>query len=328
MLDVTRRQFTLLGGAAAAWPLAAHAQQSAMPVVGYFSARSPESDVPMLAAFRKGLGEMGFAEDKNVAIEFRWGRGDYNNLAALADDLVQQQVAVIVTSGGEATAQAAKAATANIPIVFVVGDDPVQSGLVASFNRPGGNLTGTSNLLREIGAKQLGLLRELVPRAAAIAVLENPKELTAASQRADLQEAARVLGVQLVVIDVSVDDDIDAAFAGPIAQADALIVAAAPFFVTRADKIVALAARHRKPAMYHRREFSQVGGLVSYGASTSEAYRQLGMYTGRVLKGEKPADLPVQQSTKFELVINLKTAKALGLTIPPTLLARADEVIE
>jgi putative tryptophan/tyrosine transport system substrate-binding protein len=322
-----RRLIALLSGAAA-YPLTARAQQPALPVIGYFSARSPESDVPMLAAFRQSLGEMGFTEGKNVAIEFRWGRGEAHSLSALAEDLVRRRVTVIATSGGEGPALAAKAATTTIPVVFVVGDDPVQSGLVASFNRPGGNVTGITNLLRAIGAKQLGLLRELAPKAAVIAVLANPNELTAAAQIADLQEAARALGVKLVILNASSEGEIDAAFTGPIGQAGALLVAAAPFFVTRADKIVALAARHRVPAMYHRREFSQVGGLMSYGASTSEAYRQLGVYTGRVLKGERPADLPVQQSTRFELVINLKTAKTLGIEVPISMQLLADEVIE
>jgi len=324
-----RREFiTLLGGAAIAWPLAARAQQAAMPVIGFLSFRSPESDVPMLAAFHQGLGEMGFVEGKNVAVEFRWGRGDYGSMPRLAGDLVRRQVSVIVTMGGEDSALAAKAATTTIPIVFVVGADPVQSGLVASLNRPGGNLTGTTSLMRAIGGKQLGLLHELVPKAAVIAVLADQNELTAAWQIADLQEAAHALGVKLLVLNVSTDDDLDTAFGAPIRQAGAFLIATAPFFVTRADKIVALAARNGTPAMYPRREFSQAGGLASYGPSTSEAYRQLGIYAGRILKGEKPAELPVQQSTKFELVINLKTAKALGLEVPISMQLLADEVIE
>jgi len=323
-----RREFITLLGGAAAWPLAARAQQPTMPVIGYFGSRSPESDVPMLAAFRQGLAEIGFIEGQNVAIEFRWGRGDYGGMPQMAEDLVRRQVAVIVTSGREIPARAAKAATTTIPILFVVGNDPVQSGLIASFNRPGGNLTGVVNLLRVIGAKQLGFLRELAPKVTTIAVLTNPNEVTGASQVADLQEAARALGVKLLVVNASSDSDIDAAFAGPIQQAGALLIATAPFFLTRAEKIVALAARNGVPAMYHRREFPQAGGLVSYGTSTSETYRVLGTYAGRLLKGEKPADLPVQEPTKFELVINLKAAKAIGVEVPVSMQLLADEVIE
>jgi putative ABC transport system substrate-binding protein len=300
-----------------------------MPVIGYFSARSSESDVPMLAAFRQGLNETGYVEGKNVAIEFRWGDGEYDRMPTLAEDLVRRQVAIIVTSGGEISAQAAKAATATIPIVFNVGADPVRFGLVASLNRPGGNLTGVTSFVRVLGAKQIGLLRELVGTAIVIAFLVNPNEPTAESQISDVQAAAREVGQQLIILRAGTESEIDAAFVAIVQQrVGALLVGAGPFFLTREHKFVALAARHAVPAMYFRREFSEAGGLMSYGSNTAELYRQVGVYTGRILKGEKPADLPVQQPTKFELIINLKTAKALGITIPNTLIGRADEVIE
>jgi putative ABC transport system substrate-binding protein len=331
MLDPRRRQFlTLLGGAVAARPLAARAQQAALPVIGYVSMRSAESDVPMVAAFRHGLNETGYTEGKNVAIEFRWGGGQYDRLPALVEDLVRRQVAIIVTSGGEPAALAAKGATAKIPIVFNVGEDPVRFGLVASLNRPGGNITGVTSLLGVLGAKQLGLLRELLPKAATIGMLVNPNDPWAESQTSNTQAAAREVGQQLVVVSASTERDIDAAFAALVLQrrVGALLITNSPFFVTQADHLIALAARHALPTIYFRRELAVAGGLISYGSSTAELYGQMGIYAGKILNGAKPADLPVMQPTQFELVINLKTAKTLGLELPPTLLARADEVIE
>jgi len=325
-----RREFiTLLGGAAVAWPLAARAQQPAMPVIGYLSARSSESDVSMLAAFHQGLKETGYVVGKNVAIEFRWGDGQYDRLPALAEDLVRRNVAVIVTSGGEISALAAKAATTKIPIVFNVGEDPIRIGLIASLNRPGGNITGVTSLLGVLGTKQLGLLRDLVPKAALIAMLVNPNDTWGETQITNTEASARAIGQQLVVLRASTERDIDAAFVTLVQQrVGALLVAASPFFVVRADYLIALAARHALPAIYFRREIADAGGLMSYGTSTAELYGQIGAYAGKILNGANPADLPVMQATKFELVINLKTAKALGLTVPPMLLARADEVIE
>ena len=325
-----RREFiSLIGGTAAVWPFAARAQQVAMPVIGYFSARSAESDVPMLAAFRQGLNETGYVEGKNVTIEFRWGGGEYDRARKLAEELVRQQVSIIVTSGGELSAKAAIEATTTIPIVFNVGADPVETGLVASLNRPGGNATGVASLTRLLEAKQIGLMRELVPTATVIAYLSNPEEPTATSQIADAKAAAREVGQQLIVLNASSENEIDAAFTSLVRQhAGALFVGAGPFFLTRAPKLVGLAAHHAVPTMYVRREFPAVGGLISYGPSTAETYRQMGLYTGRILRGDRPADLPVLQPTKFEFVINLKTAKALGIVVQPTLLARADEVIE
>jgi len=325
-----RREFiTLLGGAAAAWPLTARAQQPAMPVIGYLSARTPETDLPLLAALRRGLNETGYVEGKNVAIEFRWGRGQYDRLAALAEDLVRRQVAVIVTGGGEPSALAAKAATATIPVVVNLGDDPVRSGLVASLNRPGGNITGVTSLLGALGPKQFGLLRELIPQGVLIAMLVDPSVPWAESITMSTQAAARSVGQEIVVLGASGQRDIDTAFATIVQRrAGALLVTSSPFFFTRADYLIALAARHALPTVYWRREIADAGGLMSYGSSTAEMYGQMGIYAGKILNGAKPADLPVMQPTKFELVINLITAKALGLEVPPMLLARADEVIE
>jgi putative ABC transport system substrate-binding protein len=328
-----RREFiAALGGAAAStslWPLVARAQQPAMPVIGFLSARSSESDVSMVSEFYRGLKDAGYVVDKNVAIEFRWGDGHYDRLPALAEDLVLRNVAVIVTAGGEISARAAKAATGKIPIVFNVGEDPVKYGLVASLNRPGGNVTGVTSLLGTLGTKQLGLLRDLVPKAGVIAMLVNPDDTWAEAQIANTEAAALAVGQQLVVFRASTEPDIDAAFAAIVQQrAGALLVATSPFFVTRANSLIALATRHALPAIYFRREIADAGGLMSYGSSTAELYGQMGTYAGKILNGASPADLPVMQAIKFELVINLKTAKALGLEIPPTLLARADEVIE
>lgn len=283
----------------------------------------------MLAAFRQGLNETGYVEGRNCAFEFRWAGGEYDRARKLAAELVRQQVSIIVTSGGEISASAAIEATRTIPIVFNVGADPVETGLVASLNRPGGNATGVSSLTRVLGAKQIGLLRELLPPVSVIAYLVNPNEPTAKTQIGDVEEAAHQIGQQLIVLKARTESEIDAAFAALVRErAGALLVGTGPFFVTRAHKLIALASRHKIPTMYFRREFSDAGGLMSYGTSTAELYRQMGVYTGRILKGDRPADLPVLQPTKFEFVVNLKTAKALGLALPPTLLARADEVIE
>jgi putative tryptophan/tyrosine transport system substrate-binding protein len=327
---IGRREFITLLGGAAVWPIAARAQQ-ALPVIGYFSARSPVTDMRMLSVFREGLKETGYVEGRNVAIELRWAEGHYDRLLELAHDLVRRKVAVIVTTGGESTARAAKAATSTIPIVFISGSDPVESGLVASLNRPGGNLTGVSSILSPLMPKQIGLLSELVPKAVSIGVLVDPEALaaTANSRIAELEDAGRAVGRRLIILKASTDADIEVAFEAFIQQrVQALLVTPGPLFITRMDRLVAFAARHSLPAMYSRRELVDAGGLVSYASSTAEGYRQMGIYVGRILKGEKPSELPVVQPTRFEFVINLKTAKALSLDVPPSLLARADEVIE
>jgi putative ABC transport system substrate-binding protein len=326
---IGRRKFlATLGGAAAAWPLAAGAQQPTMPVIGYLSARSPEDTAHLVPAFRQGLSEGGFVEGQNVTIEYRWALGQVDRLPALAVELASRPVTILVTTGGESAALAAKAATSTIPIVFSMGD-PVKAGLAASYSRPGGNATGINILTETLEPKRLGLLRGLVPQAATIGFLLNPNFPAAESQSKDMQEAARAIGLQIHVLRANTDREIEAAFE-TVAQhrIAALAVAASPFFDTRRDTLVALAARYAVPTMYHFREYAAAGGLVSYGIDPIETYRQVGVYAGRILKGAKPADLPVLQPTKFEFVINLKTAKALGLDVPLHLQQLADEVIE
>jgi putative ABC transport system substrate-binding protein len=325
-----RREFvTLLGGAAAAWPLAARAQQAAVPVIGYLGAQSPAAFASRVTAFRQGLGETGYVEGRNVAIEFRWAEGQHDRLPALAAELVAGRVAVIVAPGGAPAAIAAKSATTTIPIVFEMGADPIAMGLVTSLNRPGGNLTGVSSLNVEVTPKRLEILREAIPTATVVAVLLNPTSPTADSQLRNLQEAARALALQLHVLHASTARDFDAVFASLLQlRASGLVVASDTFFATHSEQLAALTARHAVPAIHQSRDFTLAGGLMSYGGSFVESHRQAGVYTGRVLKGDKPADLPVQQVTKVELLINLKTAKALGVTFPLALSGRADQVIE
>ena len=329
-IHIGRREFIVaLGGAAAAWPVAARAQQPAMPVIGLLSSRSPAVDAPLIVVIRQGLNESGLVEGQNVALDYRWADGQYDRLAVLAADLVHRQVAVIVTFGGEVSALAAKAASATVPIVFGAGADPVRSGLVASVNRPGGNITGVSTLIFEIEPKRLGLTRELRPNATTIAVLVDPNSPNSEMQVNDIQAATRSVGEEVTILNASTIRDIDAAFVRLVAmRADALLVTADPIFFNRTAQLVVLAARHAIPTVYSRREFTAARGLMSYGPNSNDSYRLLGVYAARILKGEKPGDLPIQLPTKFELVINLSTAKALSLDVPATLLARADEVIE
>jgi ABC-type uncharacterized transport system substrate-binding protein len=329
-MSIRRREFITALGGAAAWPIAAGAQQR-MHVIGYFSGRSPSTDAPMLAAFRQGLNTAGYFEGKNVAIEFRWAEGRFDRLPALAADLVGRKVDLIVTAGGDAIALAAKAATSTIPIVFNASNDPVEAGIVRNFARPGENLTGVSSILSTLIPKQIGLVRDLAPNAAVVGVLINPESLgkLIAARTAEMERAGRAIGRRVIILRASTDAEIDMTFASFAQQkTEVLLVTSSPFFVTRTEKLVALAAGHALPTMYFRRELVDAGGLISYSSSTVEMYHQMGVYAGRILKGDKPGDLPVWQPTKFELVINLKTAKALGLTIPPGVLAIADEVIE
>jgi ABC-type uncharacterized transport system substrate-binding protein len=327
---VKRREFiTLLGGAAAMWPIAAQAQQAAIPVIGFLHSATSNSYAPMTTAFRKSLNEAGYVEGQNVAIEYRWAESHLDRLPELAADLVRRQVSVIFTGGGSDPSLAAKAATSKIPIVFANGTDPVEAGLVASLNRPGGNITGITFLNNTLGPKEVEAMHELVPKAAIIAVLLNPKLATAASQLKDVEMAARTLGLQVQVLHASTEPDLDMVFASLLQlRVGGLAIGADAFFFSRRDQLVGLATRYSVPTVYPWREAVTAGGLVSYGASVTDAYRLAGIYAGRILKGDKPAELPVQQSTKTELAINLKTAKGLGIEVPTSLLLRADEVIE
>jgi putative tryptophan/tyrosine transport system substrate-binding protein len=330
---IERRKFLATLGGAATWPLAARAQQPTMPVIGFLSGYPAESFAPetqpYAAAFRQGLSETGYSDGHNVTIEYRWAENQPSRLPVLAAELVRRKVAVIAATGGTASALAAKAATATIPIVFTGGSDPVAIGLVASLNRPGGNVTGVTFLANVLAAKRVELVNDVVPRASLIGLLVNPDNPNAASETSDMETATRAIGKQSVLLRASTDRQLDAAFTSLVEQrANALAIAGDTFFLSRREQLVALVARYAIPASYPSREFVVAGGLMSYGASITDMYRLAGVYTGRILKGEEPANLPVMQPTKFELTINLKTAKALGLEIPPTLLARADEVIE
>jgi putative ABC transport system substrate-binding protein len=325
-----RRDFIIvLAGARGGWPSPARAQQKAMPVIGYLAIATPAANALLLPAFLRGLGETGYVEGQNVVIEYRWAEDRYDRLPALAADLVAGKVDVIVSTGGITGALAAKSASATIPIVFITGDDPVKRGLITSLARPGGNLTGVSFLGVGLMPKRLELVSELVPEVKVISLLVNPNNAGAQRVKQDTQEAARVKGLELHMLNAGTEDEIDAGFP-TLAQlkAGALIISTDPFFASRREQLLALAARYAVPAVYERREFAAAGGLISYGPSFTDTWRQAGIYAGKILKGAKPADLPVQQPTRFELVVNLNTAKALGLTVPPSILARTDEVIE
>jgi len=325
-----RREFiTLLGSVVAEWPLAARAQQAVLPVIGFLNSASPQPWENYVAGFRAGLKEAGYVDGQNVTIEFRWAEGHYDRLPGMAADLVRRKVAVLVATGGSPSAMAAKAATSTIPIVFTSGIDPVRSGFVTSLNRPGGNLTGVNLFTNVLEGKRLGLLRALVPGVQLIGALFNPNRPDHTNEVREVQEAARAIGQQIHIALASNESGINAAFATAAQlHAGAMLVGSDPFFNSQRDKIIALAARHSIPTIYEQREFALAGGLVSYGTNLTEAYRQVGVYVGRILKGEKPGDLPLVQATKFEFVINLKTAKALGIEVPPNLSAEADEIIE
>ena len=329
-IHIRRREFIVtLGGAAAAWPLAARAQQPAMPIVGFLGTTTPDDFMDRVAAFREGLKDSGYVEGRNVLVEYRWPEGHYDRLPSLAADLVRRQVAVIAATGGEPSALAAKAATTTIPIVFSIGGDPVRVGLVASLSRPGGTITGVHYFQPDLGAKRLGLLHELLPQATVIGILVNPTFTDAEAEARDATQAATLLGLQTQIVRARTVDEFSTAFATLTQQKVAgLVLGNDAFFTAKRQQLIALAARYDMPAVYPWREFALDGGLMSYAPSLTQGYRQVGIYVGRILKGEKPADLPVLQPTKFEFVINLKTAKTLGLTFPPGLLAIADEVIE
>ena len=325
-----RREFiTLLGGAAATWPLAARAQQPALPVIGYLSFTSPDERPTLLTAFLQGLEQAGYVVGRNVAIEYRSAGGDYERLPTLVAELLKLPVTVIAATGGEASLRAAKSATSQIPIVFTMGSDPVKAGLVASLNRPGGNATGVSLVGYELDAKRLQLLHELVPGATTIGILANAKNPSVRAALADMNAAADVNGQRLIILDAGTDAELESTFASlQSRRIGALLVTTSPFYEGRRQHIVALAKRYSVPVLYPWREYAVLGGLISYGTSYTESYRQAGLYVGRILNGEKPADLPVVQATKFEFLVNLKTAKALGIDVPTALLLRADEVIE
>jgi putative ABC transport system substrate-binding protein len=326
---MNRRGFIAALGGAAAWPPIAQAQRPAMPVIGFLSSASPDAFGYLVAAFLQGLNSAGYVENQNVSIEYRWAQFHYDRLVALATELVRRPVTVIVASGGVAPTVAAKAATATIPIIFTTGADPVKTGLVTNLNRPSGNVTGVSFFASSLGAKRLQLLRELLPAAATVAMLVNPTNPIAEPEVLEVQTAARALKIQLQLFTASTDREIDAAFGSLVQQrVDAVLIQTDPLLLGFRTQLLELARRHAVPMIYQFREFAAGGGLISYGPSNADAYHQAGLYTGRILKGEKPANLPVQLPTRFELVINLRTAKALGLTVPPSLLASADEVIE